>query len=247
MKGQLFLNDLAASWQIDPEISETRGRTIVARDDRRDTNIASGYAFGEHLVVLCDPTHAEALEAMLPDTARTVEEWRTAANQHDLELVGSARLLLIDDQRLDSEPDTTPALPSDYELVSLDPAAPKNRPELERLVESLGPEAADDAEIELDDPDHHAVVVRIGGEAIAYAGAKPWDDMVGWGDIGIAVCAEHRRAGVGVAAVRALVGELHRARIEPLYRHNDDNTASAALADSVGFVAVSHLSAYRLR
>ncbi|MCB0992193.1 MAG: GNAT family N-acetyltransferase [Acidimicrobiales bacterium] len=245
MKRQLFLQALAESWRIDPELSQSKGRTIVACEDRRDTNIASGYAFGEHLVVLCDPIHAEALELILPDTACTVEQWRAAAQRRELELVGSARLLLIDDQRLDCAPDTTPALSSGYEFASLDAAAPENRSELERLVESLGPEAADDAEIELDDPDHHAVVVRFGGEPIAYAGAKPWGDMVGWGDIGIAVCAEHRRAGVGAAAVRTLVGELRDSRIEPLYRHNDDNTASAALADSVGFAAVSHLSAYR--
>ena len=81
MKRQLFLQALAESWRIDPELSQSKGRTIVACEDRRDTNIASGYAFGEHLVVLCDPIHAEALELILPDTACTVEQWRAAAQR----------------------------------------------------------------------------------------------------------------------------------------------------------------------
>ncbi len=76
--------------------------------------------------------------------------------------------------------------------------------------------------------------VRSGGEVVAAAGVN-WRSPI-FAELYVTVAPEQRERGWGRAVVNAVVAELLRSRITPLYSAAEDNDASQALAESAGFV-----------
>jgi GNAT superfamily N-acetyltransferase len=96
------------------------------------------------------------------------------------------------------------------------------RPEMNALVvTSSDPHGAPRAEI------------KSGGQTAAIAGVN-WRSPI-FAEVYVNVTPEHRKRGWGRAVTNAVVGALLKQQVTPLYSAAEDNTASQALAESVGF------------
>ena len=73
-----------------------------------------------------------------------------------------------------------------------------------------------------------------GGGLLAAAGAQTFGRL---GDISVFVHPEHRSHGLGGLVVRALCSALYREGLTPLYRAENANKASCALARRLGFAS----------
>lgn len=76
--------------------------------------------------------------------------------------------------------------------------------------------------------------VRRGSHAVAVAGVN-WRSPI-FAEIYVQTEEEQRERGWGRAAVNALVAELLKLNVTPLYSVTEKNDASLALAERVGFV-----------
>lgn len=130
-------------------------------------------------------------------------------------------------------------LPEEYRLKRHDPA---DHPLLKAFLEQCSPEDIDDALIDLEDPDDAIVLVMQGETPVAYAGYRIWQKNMG--DVGILVLPEHRRKGVGVAAVAETTRVCRERGYVPLYRHCTTNLGSGSIAQAIGYRTVWTVNAY---
>lgn len=84
-------------------------------------------------------------------------------------------------------------------------------------------------------PDGHPrAEIRAGGHLAASAGIN-WRSPI-FAEMYVHVLPEYQGRGWGASVVNSVVGDLLKARVTPLYNAGEDNGASQALAEHVGFV-----------
>lgn len=89
-----------------------------------------------------------------------------------------------------------------------------------------------------------AVALRITGEEVVAVCAAGDVTETLW-DVGIDTVREHRRAGHGAAAFRALAGHMAAIGRQPVWCAEDDNVASLAMAGRLGFTPVGRIGLLR--
>lgn len=123
-----------------------------------------------------------------------------------------------------------PVLPEGYEIRNADPSF---HPPLQEFLEGCTEEDIEDALIELDDPDEEIRLVYNMGKPVGYAGYRRWG--VNMGDVGILIQKEHRRKGLGLAAVAAATRACLHNKCLPFYRTSSENTGSESIARKLGY------------
>lgn len=121
-------------------------------------------------------------------------------------------------------------LTENYFIKAADPAY---HPPLQEFLDGCTEEDIEDALIDLEDPDEEIRLVYWQNKPIGYAGYRRWG--VNMGDVGILIQKEHRRKGLG----RAAVAEATKACLDnnclPFYRTSSDNQGSETIARSLGY------------
>lgn len=236
---------------LDLSIMSTPGVTIVAEDARVDTRIASGYVFGRHFTIFTDPAYADRFDGFVLDgDADALGDAALDAFVERAEQVGatnSGSLLLGRGamRALTSVPSAERAEPAG--MVAMDREDPADVARIQALVDACDEDEVDDAAIEMDelDPEIRCVESEPGGRLTGYASAFPDPDFGGRWDIGVLTHPDHRRKGLGVATVRRLTLDLLAIDELPIYRHDLDNTGSAAVSAALGFDVATILAAVR--
>jgi len=127
-----------------------------------------------------------------------------------------------------------------YEVKKMDPS---DHPPLQIFLDSCTEEDIEDALIILDDPDEEIHMVYKDGIPVVYAGYRLWENNLG--DTGILVHQEHRKKGLGAAAVASVT----RACIEnghfPFYRTSRENLGSSSIALKVGYKLIWETMVYK--
>ncbi|MEM7096265.1 MAG: GNAT family N-acetyltransferase [Actinomycetota bacterium] len=241
---EAFRSDLFARYGVDPEAMAQPGLTICERPERRGTGVVSAYVFGPHVIVLSDPAYLDAVADFDPgeheaDGIAPLERYFAFATERGAELLGMGTMRVLSDV-------PQPADGVDG-LVVLDRDQPDHVTRLQTFLDACSAEDIDAAAIEVDelDPVIRIVEAEPGGPVIAYASAFPDEDFGNRWDIGVLTHPDHRRHGLGAAAVQQLVVDLVADGHVPIYRHDLDNQGSAALATGLGFVPATIIAAAR--
>ena len=121
-------------------------------------------------------------------------------------------------------------LPDGYEIRKADPSVHKP---LQEFLDSCNEEDIEDALIDLDDPDEEIRLVFSGEKPIGYAGYRRWGKEMG--DVGILIHHEHRKKGLGRAAVAAATEACIKNKVLPFYRTCSENIGSETIARSLGY------------
>ena len=121
-------------------------------------------------------------------------------------------------------------LPKGYVIREADP---KNHTPLQVFLDGCTDEEIDDALIDLEDPDEEIRLVFHREKPIGYAGYRLWGENMG--DIGILIQKEHRKKGLGIAAVAVATEACLNNKRLPFYRTSNDNKGSEAIAKNLGF------------
>jgi predicted GNAT family acetyltransferase len=75
-----------------------------------------------------------------------------------------------------------------------------------------------------------------GGQLVAYASHRYWDDMIA--DIGVLIHPSYRGRGLGKAVVSALCEWCIENEVVPMYRVFTDHTHSRRIPEALGFKAM---------
>jgi GNAT superfamily N-acetyltransferase len=235
-----FLTGLETQADLQPGALGRAGTTVSATADRLGSGVASCYRVDTHLIVWCDPDiehrlrHLSGPRALQPHDLDAA--MAAAGLQHEAAAVMRALIAV---------PGDLPPLPPPFAIRSLDPENAEHVDRIREFASRIDPDDLEQAGLDdLDDFDEVAIAVAVderiddGNTAdsiIAYASAMPWEWDGEFGDIAVLVDSSHRGAGLGRhVAARTTRGLLDLGRI-PLYRYQLDNTASAAVAASIGF------------
>ncbi|MBI9104063.1 MAG: GNAT family N-acetyltransferase [Spirochaetales bacterium] len=127
-----------------------------------------------------------------------------------------------------------------YEIRKMDPS---DHPPLQVFLDSCTEEDIEDALIMLDDPDEEIHMVYKDGVPVVYAGYRLWEN--GLGDTGILVHKEHRKKGLGVAAVSSVTRGCMENGHFPFYRTSRENKGSSSIALKVGYELVWETLVYK--
>jgi len=121
-------------------------------------------------------------------------------------------------------------LPDGYELRKVDPS---DHPTLQKFLDSCTEEDIDDALIDLEDPDEEIRLVYFRDKPVGYAGYRRWGKEMG--DVGILIHKDHRKKGLGRAAVAAATEACINNDVLPFYRTSSENVGSKTIASSLGY------------
>lgn len=241
-----FLAGLETKADLQPGTLGHAGTSVSATADRLGTGAASCYRVDSHLIVWCDPDIEHRLRHLSGQRAlerRDLDAAMAAAGlQHEAEAV--MRVLI-------AMPGEPPLLPPPFDTRTLDPENAEHVERIREFASRIDPVDLEQAGLDdLDDFDEVAIAVAVderidngntAASIIAYASAMPWEWDGTFGDIAVLVDSAHRGAGLGRHVVaRTTCGLLDLGRI-PLYRYQLDNTASAAVAASLGFEPMAEL------
>ncbi len=119
---------------------------------------------------------------------------------------------------------------SGYELRNV---KPENHQVIQEFIDLSEPEDIDEAEVYIDDPDEEIRMLYHNNKPVGYAGYRRWGKSLG--DVGILISRDHRKKGLGSAAVIAVTKACMENGIVPLYRVSDDNKGSKSIAINLGF------------
>ncbi|MBB6478955.1 GNAT family N-acetyltransferase [Spirochaeta isovalerica] len=125
---------------------------------------------------------------------------------------------------------TIPQVADGYEIIPADPA---DHSLLQQFLNGCTEDDIDDALIDLDDPDEEIRLVMYKGKPIGYGGYRRWGKEMG--DVGILIQPDHRKKGLGRAAVAAATEACLKNDCLPFYRTSSDNTGSETIARSLGY------------
>ena len=117
-----------------------------------------------------------------------------------------------------------------YHILEADPSV--HEP-LQEFLDGCTEDDIDDALIELDDPDEEIRLVYHQSKPIGYAGYRRWG--INMGDVGILIQDEHRKKGLGKAAVAEATKACINNKCLPFYRTSSDNKGSQRIARSLGY------------
>jgi ribosomal protein S18 acetylase RimI-like enzyme len=235
---------MARYGNVEPSLFDSSGTTIAPVEDREGTNRASAYRIGVHTVVYCDPAVADLVRS-LADATQSFPPSELAgwAKTRGFEFEGGGWLHLIDLSMLRSVD-----LPEGASVSVLDRGDATHRARIGDLVAAVGPDDADEADLDLDHLDPRIVaLVDPQGRIGAYASERSFEYGEEFADIAIATHPEFRGRGWGSAAVSVLCADIFERGRLPLYRCTWDNTGSRRLALSLGFVETVTLAAMRMR
>lgn len=226
------------------------GTSVSATDDRAGTGAVSCYRVDDHLVIWCDPALEDRLARLSATLPMAPGELNDVMSSVGLRPDASAVM-----RALIAAPWAPPHLPQPLATRTLDALNAGHVERIRAFAGRLDPVDVAQAGLDdLDDFDEAAIAIVVDeriddGESaasiIAYASAMPWEWDGEFGDIAVLVDSAHRGAGLGRHVVaRTAAGLLELGRI-PLYRHQLDNTASAAVAASIGFQPMTSLVRFR--
>ncbi|MCP4225663.1 MAG: GNAT family N-acetyltransferase [Actinomycetia bacterium] len=235
-----YFEAIAGSAGMDVARFRTTGTVVVPEPKRAGSSMAVAYQLDHLCVIRTDPGLSDAVERLAsPTVTRSSEEVTGWAEDQGWLFIDGGDSHLINPDRMvvcDSPPETT--------SVVLDRDEPRDVDLIAELIEGCSRDDLDDAEIDLDDLDPLIVgLVDDKGRIGAYASGRPWDDDALYDDIGVITIADRRGQGWGAAVVNDFVGRSLELNRFPLYRCNWSNTASKALAMSLGFEQVVELVA----
>lgn len=234
---QRYLDQVVATFSAAAGRELPLGVSVVAFDDRTSPT-AVVYSLPGRSLIACGPEVGRRLRPLdgLPSLVDDALE---------------AQLVTLGGGRFDGgtnhvlpESAVPPEVPDDVELRWLDRNSADDMTLLRRFIDSASADDVDEADIDPDHPDPTIVVaVDERGDVAAYCSGRPFWAAADADDIGVLVGAEHRGRGLGRMVVSAFVA-ARRGERPQLYRHNDGNTASAAIARGVGFEFVHRLHAF---
>ncbi len=121
-------------------------------------------------------------------------------------------------------------IPPDYNIRDIDPS---DHPTIQAFLATCSDEDIEDALIDVDDPDEEIRMVFQNDAPVGYAGYRLWES--GLGDVGILIHPDHRKMGLGIAAVAATTAACIANGRLPFYRTSRDNKGSAAIAEGLGY------------
>ena len=213
---------------------------VLAEADREDSAMAVAYHVGCPTLIRTDPALAEELSELaspvMAINAKGFEAW--SANRGWTLIDGGDQHIASRDQlRLSPLPPTA-------RMVVLDRDVPSDRSLMAALFDASDPDDVDSAELDIDDLDPHIIGLLDPTHKLgALVSGRPWHDDDGFDDIGVLTHDQYRGQGWGAAAVSTFcVASFDRGRI-PLYRCNWSRVASKALAMSLGFQLIGHVTA----
>ena len=114
--------------------------------------------------------------------------------------------------------------------------AENDHPCLLSLYEACTEADLDGAEISIDEPDPVIYGMFEGGQLVAYASHRYWDDVIA--DIGVLIHPNYRGRGLGKAVVSALCEWCIENEVVPMYRVFTDHTHSRRIPEALGFKAM---------
>ncbi len=213
---------------------------VLPEADREGSAMAVAYHIGSPTLIRTDPALADALsELASPTTAIDADAFHAWSTSRGWTVMDGADQHIAAPDQLRSR-----LLPPTSRLVSLDRDVPADRSSMAALFDANDPEDVDSAEFDMDDLDPHIIgLVDQTDKLGALVSGRPWHDDEGFDDIGVMTHEQYRGQGWGGAAVSAFcLASFERGRM-PLYRCNWSRVASKALALSVGFQFIGHVSA----
>lgn len=236
-----FCQQLLTSMGCDPALLDTPGVTVAGDPERAESKVTAGYVLGEHFVITCDPAAEDMLTEATTGMEPTLNAFRATAEKMGGEFLGASRMQLCDAPAL-----TRPDLPPGYEYTTLRNDDADHLELISNLISDSTEDDLDEAELEMDNLDDVIeVVLAASGEIAAFASCRPFSLAPDYGDIGVLTHHEHRRSQLGSAVVQSLGVRQHELGITPLYRCDEDNTASVQLSAKLGFRPATQLLGYR--
>lgn len=249
---ELLVGALARQLDMTPHEFETPGTTVTFRDDRAGTGQVAIYRVGAHTILWADP----ALEGQIDRFAHPAEALELVAARDQL-LEQGYELLAGSLMRAQ---DTTSAAALVSTADALCDATPEFRSQwladgddehLALIAELASKCTFDDLEqADMEDLDEfegdpiHGIFDPDGAlAALAYATPWDWDPL--FCDVGVLVDPTYRNRRLGVRAIAGLAAAISGHGHIPLYRHEDENAGSAALATRLGFETVLDLCVVR--
>ncbi len=237
-----FARGIVAHNGGDPALLGQSGTTAVADSSRAGTRRVACYQIGGHTLLPCDPDILRTVEALNSgETSLSDADFRTWVSQSSGSVLGEAIMKVLGDAGL------MPIAPVGM-VRHLDWSKQADVALMQAFVDSCDADDLDEAEVDMDDLDDRAVaLLDDGGVIVAYASARPFDDELPFGDIGIVTAGGRRRGGWGRAAVSVLIRDvLEPAGIDPLYRCDPANSGSDRVSAALGFEVVATLSVAEL-
>jgi len=237
-----FRRDMLELRGLAPRIADEPGVSVVAVESRLGSGVASGYVYGRHFVILTDPALADRISGFDPgafaaDSFAPANKFGAEMVAAGAEVLGSGAMRILPGG---------PPEPVDG-VVIFDRDVPGDVARIQALVDACTDDEIDQAAIEMDelDPIICGIEASPGGPMIAYASAFGDEDLGGRWDIGVLTHPDHRHGGLGARVAQRLVHDLVTHGRVPIYRYDLDNTVSAALSESLGFVVATTLLAVR--
>ena len=108
-----------------------------------------------------------------------------------------------------------------------------DNPYLLKFYETCTEADLDAAEISIDEPDPVIYGMLDGGQLVAYASHRYWDDSIA--DIGVLIHPSYRGRGLGKAVVSALCEWCIENDVVPMYRVFTDHAHSRRIPEALGF------------
>jgi len=235
-----FQEALLATGGVEASKLGVEGVSLGPREDRRASAIASCYSIGAHTVIFCDPELVPQLEVFgeahpLADRACWLA-WALDQGAHHL---GSGVMRV--------RPGSASAASSTVaDVVTMSADEPVDVALIHAFLDGCDEEDIDEADIDRDSLDP-VIRATLGpdGAVSAFASALPWDALPSWWDIGVLTADGHRRKGLGMRCVSAVIAGIKEAGGIALYRHEAANAGSAAVAARLGFAIATQLHAVR--
>lgn len=218
---EIIIKNRAAFYKCSTQTFQTEGNTYRIREFEEGPDHLFITKIFEHHFITC----GSKLAGYLKTLNKTITPEILKKHYPAFKIVNSYPHYIYKREEIESRP-----LPAGYEIRTMEPSF---HPPLQKFLDACTPEDIDDALIELDDPDDEIRMVFYGDQGVVYAGYRLWEN--GLGDVGILTLPEHRKKGLGIAAV----AEATRACIEngylPFYRTNRENRGSQAIAEGLGY------------
>lgn len=239
-----FLEGLAIRADVDRDLLDRPGTTVVGREDRAGTGIVVCYWAGNHALVWVDPELRDRVGSLTnPGATRPLDEVIAA-----LTADGFTHAATADMRVLPTTPLRPPRTPRGYlhRWLSMDES---DVALVRAFAQRSDPDEVDEAGLEdMDNFDETAINVltsvedRTGETLLAYASACDWEWDPLFADIGVLVDPAHRTGGLGRFVVAHTTKQLVAQGRIPLYRHGWDNLGSKNIAASLGFEPATTLA-----
>jgi GNAT superfamily N-acetyltransferase len=242
-----FLTRLAGQVGLERHDLARAGTTVVGTDDRAGSAGVACYRADRHLLLWGDPAIVDRLAPLgHDDTVRSDDELAAHLHRAGFEGGGTATMHL-----LAGPPPAARQTDGTYRGHQLHVDRADDLALIRSLVERCDPEDVEEAELDdLDNLTDTNISVltpdRPDGLPVAYASAASWIWDHHYGDISVLVDPEHRRRGLGQWVTALTVADIVAEGRAPLYRHDDGNAGSRAVAEAVGFRPATWLSYHRL-